>query len=53
VSGQSRSGESVEGGQDLIGGFGPSKGLRLLIVDFDELPDRIFKLLNRWHVNRA
>src|SRR3974377_2419994 len=46
MSGQSSSGEPSDGGQNLVCGFGPSKGLRLLVVDFDELPDGVFKLFD-------
>lgn len=45
MSGQSRSGESGDGGQALVCGFGPPKGFRLLIVDPNQLTDRIFQLL--------
>lgn len=45
MSGQSGSGESGDGGQDLVCGFGPPKGFRLLIVDPNERPDRIFQFL--------
>ncbi len=46
MSSQSGSGESGDGCQDLVCGFGPSKGFRLLIVDLDELPDSIFQFLD-------
>ncbi len=45
MSGEGGGGETSDGGQDLIGGFGPSKRFRLLIVDVDELADGLFQLL--------
>jgi hypothetical protein len=46
VSGESRGGEASDGGQDLVCGFCPAKGLGLLIVGSDELPDCGFQFLD-------
>jgi len=46
MSSQSGSGESGDGGQDLVCGFGPSEGLWLLVMGLDELPDRSFQFLD-------
>lgn len=29
--------------EDFIGGFGPFKGLGILVADLDEFPDRLFQ----------
>ena len=39
--------ESLDGGEDLVGGFGPSVGLRVGIVGLDERTDVGFELANR------
>ena len=46
MSGETGGCEARDGGQDLIGRFGPPKGLWLLIIDGDELADSAFQLGN-------
>ena len=40
---QSVGSEAGDGGQDLISGFGPAEGFRLLVMGGDELPDGGFQ----------
>ena len=46
MSVESGSGESGDGGQDLVCRFCPGEGFWLLVVGSDELPYRGFQLLN-------
>jgi hypothetical protein len=43
MSSESGGGEAGDGGQNLIGRFGPSKWFRLLVVDDDEFADGRFQ----------
>ena len=45
MNGESGSGKASDGGQDLVGGFGPAKRFRLLVVYGDEFPDGSFQFL--------
>ena len=46
MSSESGGGEAGDGGQNLIGRFGPSKWFRLLVVDDDEFADGRFQLVH-------